>query len=196
MQTLKNLSNWIAQYTNARNFILTLVLFVLITGTMEVCPFGSIHLRAISNGVGMLDMLPGGYASPQVYGMFERIGEVGRIGYAQLLGLDVIFALVYMGLLSLLTTLLLRGSGLTPWLLLNLLPVVRSGLDLLENSLLLTLLFSYPARLELMVNLASSVTISKWVVYIAILALTSALSIYAAIRNILTRIQSRATPEA
>jgi len=197
MQALKNLANWIARHTNARNFIVALVLFILITGSMEVCPFGSIHLRSISNGVGMLDMLSGGYSPTLVYSMFERIGEAGRIGYAQLLGMDVIFALVYMCLLSLLTTLLLRGSGFAnQWLLLNLLPVVRSGLDLLENALLLTLLFSYPARLELLVNIASLLTIAKWVVYITILALIAVLGIYAAFKNILARIQSRETPSA
>jgi hypothetical protein len=196
MQTIKTLSNRIVQYTNVRNFIVALVLFILITGTMEVCPFGSIHLRAISNGVGMLDMLSGGYSPTLVYSMFEDIGAAGRIGYAQLLGLDVIFALVYMCLLSLLTTLLLRGSGFAnQWLLLNLLPVVRSGLDLLENALLLTLLFSYPAQLEHLVTLASSVTVAKWVVYIFILALIAMLGIYMTIKKILARLRSRALPE-
>lgn len=197
MNSLRKLSVLIEKYTNIRNFVVMLVLFVLVTGTMEVCPFGSIHLRSVSNGVGMLDMLSGGYSSSLVYSMFERIGEAGRIGYAQLLGLDIVFALVYMCLLSLLTTLLLRGSGIgKQWILLNLLPVARSGLDLLENGLLLTLLFSYPVRLELLVNIASTITIAKWVVYFIILALLAVLGIYAAIRNIVVRTRSRATPGA
>lgn len=197
MNTLRKLSVLIEKYTNIRNFVVMLVLFILVTGTMEVCPFGSVHLRNINNGMGMLDMLSGGYSPSQVYGMFERIGEAGRIGYAQLLGLDVVFALVYMCLLSLLTTLLLRGAGIgNQWLLLNLLPVVRSGLDLFENSLLLTLLSSYPVRLEVLVNIASLVTISKWVVYSVILALLAILGIYAVIKNILVRTRSRAAPDA
>lgn len=197
MNNLRKLSVLIEKYTNTRNFVVMLVLFILVTGTMEVCPFGSVHLRNINNGMGMLDMLSGGYSSPLVYSMFERIGEAGRIGYAQLLGLDVVFALVYMCLLSLLTTLLLRGAGIgSQWLLLNLLPVVRSALDLLENGLLLTLLFSYPARMEVLVNIASLVTIAKWVVYCVILALLAILGIYAIIKNILMRTRSRATPDA
>jgi hypothetical protein len=197
MNSLRKLSVLIEKYTNIRNFVVMLVLFVLVTGTMEVCPFGSVHLRNINNGVGMLDMLSGGYSSSLVYSMFERIGEAGRISYAQLLGLDVVFALVYMCLLSLLTTLLLRGSGIdNQWKLLNLLPVARSGLDLLENSLLLALLFSYPARLDLLVNIASAVTITKWVIYIIILALLAVLGIYAAIKKILARFWPCATPGA
>jgi hypothetical protein len=197
MQTLKNLSRLMAQYTRARNFFASLVLFILITGVMEVCPFGSVHLRSINNGVGMLDMLSGGYSPALVYNMFEQIGAAGRVGYAQLLGLDVLFALIYMCLLSLALTALLRWSGVkNAGLGLNLLPVLRSGLDLLENALLLTLLFSYPARLDPLVTLASSVTVVKWVVYIIILVLIAALSLYGSIKAILARIQSRVRPAA
>lgn len=192
MNSLKALSKWVEKYTNTRNILIALVLFILITGTMEVCPIGSVHLRSINNGIGMLDMLSGGYSPTQVYGMFARIGETGRVGYAQLLGLDVIFAIVYMLLLSLLLTLLLRWSGLTDrWMLLNLLPVLRSGLDLLENGFLLTLLFSYPTQLDLMVKIASTVTVTKWMVYILILTLLLAFGIYAAFKNILTRLWFR-----
>jgi hypothetical protein len=184
METLTRLSNSLQKYTTRYYIIPLVILFAILAVTMERSPIGTLRLKALSGGAGMLDMLQFGYSETTAYGVLAQIGPAGRTLYAQLLGLDVVFAIVYMLMQSVLLTNLLRRANVTGhWRLLNLLPWLRSGLDLLENGALFGLLSSFPARLSALVFVASTLTQLKWLVYGVVIVLLLALGVWTSMRT-------------
>jgi hypothetical protein len=160
-----------------------LFLLIAILVLMERGPFGSGKLKALSGGMGMLDMMFG-YSAELAYGMLDRIGVLGRELYTKLLGLDFLFAAVYMALQSLLITALMKKANLGGrWQALNLLPVLRSALDVAENCLLLYVIASFPARHGTMVSAASAVTIVKLALNYGYIAIAFILGAVAARRT-------------
>lgn len=175
MNIFMNASNAMQRFANKKYIISVFLLFVLVITVMEIGPVGSIKLKELSGGTGMLDM-QFGYSRLQVNNMLDTIGAAGRQLYAKLLGLDFIFAVVFMLLQSLLITALLRKAEVGgKFLILNMLPFFRSALDMTENIFILLLLFYYPVQLPVVVSIASTITSLKWIVYIAIIALLLAL---------------------
>lgn len=161
MKTLNAVSNGMRKFANKKYIIPLLILLVIILIFMERGPFGSEKIKELSSGVGTLDMKYG-YSAVQAYSMFEKIGSEGRLAYSKLLYLDFVFALVYMSLQSLLITALIKKAKLSAkYEKLNLLPVVRSALDVAENCLLLILLAAFPVQHTVAVSIASAITIVK-----------------------------------
>jgi hypothetical protein len=170
MNVITKLSKGMQRFANRNSILPLAVTFIAIVTVMERGPFGSVRLKELSGGIGMLDMLFG-YNQVQVYDLLGSIGTAGRGIYIHLLGLDYIFAVVFMLLQSLMITSLMNRAGVNGRTrLLNLLPFLRSGLDILENCLLLVLIFNYPVKFPILVGAASTVTMLKWVVYGAIIA--------------------------
>lgn len=191
MNIFINVSNVMPRFANKKYIIPVFVLFVLVITVIEIGPFGTIKLKEISGGTGMLDM-QFGYNPLQVNNMLDTIGAAGRQLYAKLLGLDFIFAVVFMLLQSLMITALLRKveSG-GRFQILNMLPFLRSGLDIVENTFILLLLFYYPGQLPVVVSIASVFTISKWIVYIAIIALLLALGALTTRKALIAKINTQ-----
>lgn len=184
METLTRISDSLQKYTTRYYIIPLVVLFAILAVTMERCPIGTLRLKELSGGVGMLDMQHFGYSETTAYGMLAQIGPAGRTLYAQLLGLDVVFAIAYMLMQSVLLTNLLHRANITGrWKRLNLLPWLRSGLDLLENGALLGLIANFPARLSGLVFLASTLTQLKWLVYGVVIVLLFALGAWTSIHS-------------
>jgi len=172
METLTRISNSLQKYTTRYYIIPLVILFAFLAITIDRGPAGNTRLKELSAGLGMLDMQRLGYSEAVAYGMLAQIGAAGRALYTRLLGLDFVFAIVYMLMQSVLLTNLLHRANVTGrWKLLNLLPWLRSGLDILENCTLLGLIFSFPARLTGLVYLASTLTLLKWLVYVIVIAL-------------------------
>jgi len=137
----------------------------------------------------MLDM-QFGYSQLQVYDMLASIGTAGRQLYSRLLGLDFLFAVIFMFLQSLLLTVLLRKAAANQYLQkLNMLPFVRSALDIIENVFILVILFNYPTHYLTIVRISSMVTILKWIVYYAIIAVAFMLGSLISYQAILTKVQ-------
>jgi hypothetical protein len=105
---------------------------------------------------------------------------LGRQLYTRLLGLDLLFAAVYIALQSLLLTALMKKANLGGrWQALNLLPFLRSALDVAENCLLLYVIASFPAWHGVAVSVASAITVVKLALnygYIAIVFIMGALT--------------------
>ncbi len=179
MKALYSVSNGLKRYANKRYILPLVFLLIAILVLMERGPFGSGKLKALSGGLGMLDMMFG-YSAELAYGMLERIGVLGRQLYTRLLGLDFLFAAVYMALQSLLLTALMKKANLGGrWQALNLLPFLRSALDVAENCLLLYVIAAFPARHGAAVSVASAVTVVKLALnygYIAIVFILGALT--------------------
>ena len=113
-------------------------------------PFGLAQLHEITGGATILDMTF--TTSPsQVYAVLDALGRSGRaFDLTHIVPLDLVFPFTYGLFLALgiswgLSRLLPEGS---PWLLLNLAPVLAAAADYAENAGVITLLLTYPARLD------------------------------------------------
>lgn len=171
MHMLNTISNGMKRYANKRYIISLLIILIIILVLMDQGPFGTAKLKEISGGLGTLDM-QFGYSAAHTYGLFEKIGDPGRWLYVKLLGLDFLFAFFYMILQSLLVTALMKKAKLSArWEKFNLLPILRSVLDMVENCLLLFLIASFPEPHTVVVWIASGITIVKLTINYGYIAL-------------------------
>jgi hypothetical protein len=126
--------------------VLWLVFLFLINGR----PFGLAQLHEITGGATILDMTFT-TGPDQVYSVLSALGDAGRaFDLTHIVPLDLVFPFTYGLFLALgiswgLSRLLPEGS---PWLLLNLAPVLAAAADYCENAGVITLLLTYPARLD------------------------------------------------
>ena len=128
------------------SFVLWLITLVLINGR----PFGLAQLHDITGGATILDMT---FTSnpDQVYSVLSSLGDAGRMfDLTRIVPLDLIFPFTYGIFLALgiswgLSHLIPEDS---PWLLLNLAPVFAAAADYCENAGVITLLLTYPVRLD------------------------------------------------
>lgn len=185
MKTLNAFSGGFKKFANKKYIVPVLLCFIALLFLIERGPFGSLRIKELSGGAGILDMRFG-YSGAEAYSLLDKIGELGRNTYIRFLGLDFLFTLVYMLLQSLLITSLVAKAKLSArWEKLNLLPLARCLLDIGENLILIFLLMNYPVRLTTLVTAASVITAVKLFInyaYVAIVfflgALTSRQSIH------------------
>lgn len=181
------ISDGLGRYAKARFIVPCLALVVSILALMENGPFGIAKLRSLSGGTGMLDMMFG-YSPPVVHGLLEKIGGAGRLLYSRLLLLDFAFAVAYTALQALLITALLRKAAMDGlWKRLNLLPFVRSLLDFVENGILLFVLNSFPEYPQIIVYLASAITLVKLILNYGYMVLVFFLGALSTRRSILSK---------
>ncbi len=179
MNTLDSISDGMKRFANRRYILPLLIVLIPILFFMERGPFGSAAIKALSGGSGTLDMTFG-YSASQAHGLLARIGREGRQIYTKLLGLDFLFAAVYMMLQSLLITALMNNANLPTRLeKLNLLPFLRSALDTAENCLIMILISGFPSFHPTVAVVASGITVIKLALnyfYIAIVFFLGALT--------------------
>jgi len=156
------LSNLLRRMAKGWVVLLFLVLFILTTSV--VFPFFANLLDIPDEGVESIDTKM--YYSPaELYDMMEAYGEVGRRGYAQShLTADLIFPLVYSFFFgtAISFTFLRAFPAESGFQMLNLVPFGLFAFDLLENTLLVILLLSFPAQLTVLAFAAGVVTAVKW----------------------------------
>jgi len=171
MELIKNISEALARIARARVILPAILVLIVILGFMEYGPSGKGAFAKASGGEGMLDM-SFGYGQARLYELFARLGVAGREVYARLLGLDFLFALSFAFAQSLMLSALMRKASFPAGLRsLNLLPWLRSALDLVENVLLLCLLGAFTARRPGLAAAATTATVLKWLAFYCILAL-------------------------
>jgi hypothetical protein len=126
--------------------VIFLVTAVIINGS----PFGLARLQEITGGPTIPDMTF--TTGPEsVYAVLDALGEAGRaFDLTHIVPLDLVFPFTYGLFLALgiswgFSRLLPEGS---PWLLLNLAPLLAAAADYCENAGVITLLLTYPARLD------------------------------------------------
>lgn len=156
---------------------------------MEKGPFGTTKLRQLSGGKGMLDM-EFGYSISQVYSMLDVIGNNGQQLYIKLLCLDFLFMIFYVLFQSLIIAALIKKAGLNDYFkIVNILPFLRSALDIIENFLLLKILLGYPLKMPALVNISSIITISKLILNIIIIGFIVLLGILVIKQNIASKVK-------
>lgn len=171
MNKLERLSEFLSRRAGWRTILPSLLLLVAVLFFMETGPSGKAALVEASGGQGMLDM-EFGYGAGRLYSLFDSLGPAGLGLYSRLLCLDFAFAAAFMLFQSLTLSSLLRRAGAPTRLRrLNLLPFARSGLDAVENLLLLALMGLFPERVPLLAAAASLATTLKWILHYGIVGL-------------------------
>jgi hypothetical protein len=160
-------------------FILSFVLMILVFVLMHNAPFALTRLSNLSGGFKGLDLLL--YYDPfTVYSGFEALGSAGRAHYFYLiLGMDILFPLLYAITYRLLIKYLCKLVNLKTWpmFFLSLVPILQMSFDYLENTSILFLLGFYPKKLFGIVYLASVMTSLKWLMQVFILLVVCGLGL-------------------
>lgn len=156
-----------------------LIMLAAVLIFMEKGSIGIDKLKELNGGIGMLDM-QFGYTGFQVYNMLDNIGLGGRNLYSKLLCIDFLFMFVYTAFHFLVIAGLIKKAALNDYFnIINVLPLLRSVLDVIENCFLLLILCNYPVKMLTLVNICSMVTIIKLTlnyIIIAIIFILGALS--------------------
>lgn len=121
-------------------------------------------VMSFSEGVRVLDLMPGGYGVEYVMSLFETLGEEGRRVYLwNQIPLDMLypglFGITYSLLLFYILRILLTKDS--NWFFLAFLPVAGGLFDYLENIGIIIMLNSYPSFSALLVRLTSISTVLK-----------------------------------
>lgn len=158
-------SDRIIAITSVRMVLAFLVLWFAVAALIYGKPFGIARLQEITGGKTILDMTF--TTSPQqVYATLDALGDAGRaFDLTRIMPLDLVFPFAYAFFLSIaiswiLTRWLPKDS---PWIRLNLVPVIAGTADYFENAGIIILLLSYPVKLDPVAVFTSMMYIIKFV---------------------------------
>jgi len=182
MKWLNRLSDRAYSCASKQTGFFLLSLLVVILFTMQI---GTNGMKKFDSTAEMLDMNKLGYSIAIVYRLLTRLGSIGRLIYVQQLGIDILFAVVFALFQSVMISGLIRRSQVGDrWKILNLLPFARSLLDLIENGLLLSIIFRFPVENLILVATASTVTIAKWIIYYMVVVTLFSLGTYSTFKSL------------
>lgn len=136
------------------------MLFAITLYWVEISPWSSTELAKFNNGYGTFDMKS--YDVLTVYKVLDQMKPKGFTIYERYFIGDYLFILA-LGILQIL--ILLHAFSWSKSRLLRLfiisIPVARGLCDIMENSLLLTVLLTYPQKHEHMVTISNKATFMK-----------------------------------
>lgn len=144
------LSRAICGIATGKAVLASLVLWLVAAALINGRPFGLAQLHGITGGATILDMTFT-TGPDQVYAVLSALGKAGRaFDLTRIVPLDLLFPFTYglflaLGISWAFFCLLPEDS---PWFLLNLAPVLAAAADYCENAGVITLLLTYPARLD------------------------------------------------
>lgn len=147
-----------------RAVLASLVLWVVFGILIAGKPFGLARLQEITGGPTIPDM-SFTTGPDSVYAVLDALGDAGRaFDLTYIVPLDLLFPFTYALFLALgiswgLSRLLSDDS---PWHLLNLAPVIAAAADYCENAGVITLLLTYPARLDPVAWFVSAMYVIKF----------------------------------
>jgi hypothetical protein len=178
---LYSLLEKIKRMSSPKPLLLLALFFVIMYMLINGQPFGVAEFSERFGGLVPLDQQDS-YTAQEVCSFMEKLGEAGRAFYARmLLMLDFAFPLSYMLFWSAALAFLL-GKFLpcnSKLMYISLLPMVAGAADWLENLLMLSMLFSYPKLVKMVVMLSSSLTYAKDLfMWISLLMLVLGLLLY------------------
>jgi hypothetical protein len=143
------ISSAIRKVSSGRTLIASFAFFAVSAVLINGRPLGLAQLAEIAGGAGILDM-EFTYTPVQAYAMLAALGDAGRAFYlTRIVPLDLVFPLAYTLFYAVTITWLLsrwlpEGS---PWMRLNVVPLIAGIADYCENIGVIALLLSYPAAL-------------------------------------------------
>ena len=175
------LSEKVKRMSSAKPLLLLALLFIVMYMLINGQPFGVAEFSERFGGLTPLDLRES-YTHQDVCTFMEKIGDSGRMFYAKmLLMLDFAFPLAYT--LFWAAAIAFFWSKFLPCnsklMYISLLPFAAGLADWLENLLVLSMLFSYPKILNLMVQLANFMTNAKdFFMWVSLLLLLIGLLLY------------------
>lgn len=137
---------------------------VFLVFTATVLPSQAAQAEATSGGAPSPDTSLV-YTPEALYAMAAAYGPEGRAAYVRArFTFDLIWPLVYLAFLATAISWLARRAfgPASPWLRLNLVPVIGAALDYLENVTAALVIGRYPARTPIVDLLAPAFTLLKW----------------------------------
>jgi len=158
------LSRAICRAATGKAVLVSLFLFMAAAAIISGRPFGLARLQEITGGPTIPDMTFT-TGPDSVYAVLDALGDAGRLfDLTHIVPLDLMFPFTYGLFLALgiswgLSRLLPENS---PWLLLNLAPVLAAAADYCENAGVITLLLAYPARLDPVAWFVSAMYVIKF----------------------------------
>lgn len=160
MQLLKQISNKMNNYANRRLFI---PLLLMLFGVLQIMNQLTFRIKGMDQEIP--DMRYQGYNMHSLREFLDKIGAIGRNDFIKNLYVDFLFILLFMLFTSLFITYLTRKADIHSSLrYLNLLPFLRSILDVGENIMLLLICMHYPSMSPMLASICSAVTITKFIV--------------------------------
>jgi hypothetical protein len=159
---IKKLSTWISRISNGWVAGSALAIFVLFT--ILVLPGQASRAEADAAGAGSPDT-SFYYTAADLYRMAQAYGAAGRKAYVQArFTFDLIWPLVYtLFLCTGISWLNRRAYGAeSPWQIVNLVPVLGTLFDYLENLSTSLVMIRYPAETGVVAVLAGAFTLLKW----------------------------------
>lgn len=160
---LRRLSRTLVEFSNTRITLAALVIFLIFSAV--VLPGQSAAAAAYSGSSGSPD-LSLFYSSNDLYHMAEQYGPVGRGAYMHArFSFDLVFPIIYTLFLATAISWILSiiTPETSPWLMLNLAPIMGMLFDFFENTAASIVISRYPALSPIPANLAPVFTFLKWV---------------------------------
>ncbi len=159
----KQISNWLHRITNGWITLIALVIFLAFTAI--VLPRQVVKAEA-QTGMSVSPDTSFIYSVDDLYQMAESYGEQGRKAYVRAqFTFDLIFPLVYT--LFLVTAISWLAAKIfdpsSPWMRVNLVPVLGMIFDYLENISASLVMWRYPAHTPMVDYLAPVFTLVKWI---------------------------------
>lgn len=140
------------------------ILFVLSYITINGSWIGVAKLLSMSNGVGILDLMPG-YTPEQAFHLINALGDAGRTFYLQILlpqdfAFPLIYGLFYFGFMTLLIKTLFGTDS--KWRYLAVMPLLAFIFDWIENIFIIVLLTNYQTKIPTIATFSSIFTTAKF----------------------------------
>ena len=155
--------NKIHQWASPRNLLIIWILYFIMAG--GVMPYMAKKMAEVAGPLNPLDLFVPTYSVETAHEMVAAYGEAGRAIYRNIeLTADVIYPLVYgLAFALLIAFLWKKAAPHQSWArYLPLLAFVTVICDLLENSMIVILLSSYPEQSDTVAKMASIFSLMKW----------------------------------
>lgn len=167
---LKKLSDWFYQRVNWFWVVAAVVVFACFIAF--ILPWQAAKSEEATGG-GQSPDCSFLYTADDLYQMAEQYGEAGRSAYIHArFTFDLIWPLAYLFLLVVLLSVLYRVLPVkSPWRWVNLIPVLGWAMDMFENVGASLIMYRYPERTPVLVELTPIFTLLKWCLIYASFAL-------------------------
>ncbi len=161
---IHRLYNIVKKWSSLQMIWISLTCFLISLALINGKPFGVAQLKAITGGVGILDMEPG-YSPQQAYAHLAALGDQGRaFDLHYIVPQDMVFPAFYSFFYIITTIYLFRKLFAEdhPLQQLSLLTLFGGLADYCENLCMLTMLLNYPTQLTAVAKIANVFTLAKF----------------------------------
>ncbi len=162
-------SSAIQKFSSGKTVLASFAAFIVLAALIYGQPFGLARLEEITGGAGILDM-EFTYTPQQAYAMLGALGDAGREFYlTSILPLDLIVPLAYAVFYAVTISWFLSRwlPAESPWMRLNVVPLVAGIADYCEDIGVITMLLFYPTELYGVAAVTGVISTVKFLLVVA-----------------------------